>query len=345
MSDPSESDVAPLVELRQISKAYRLGRKGFLGLGRMRTVQALRDVSLALRGGEVLGLVGESGSGKSTLGRIAAGLEEQSAGEVLFSGRTLTGDRGRARRRRLLSIQMIFQNAIASLNPRQRVRDIIAEPIRVHHRETGDINASVRELAQRVGIGANLIDRYPHEMSGGQCQRVGIARALAVQPKLLVCDEPVSALDVSIQAQILNLFADLKEQAGYTYLFISHDLHVVQLLSDRVAIMYLGRIVELGPTKAIYDNPRHPYTRALLDSTPRLGGKHREIPILQGEIPSPVDPPSGCAFHPRCPVAMQSCLTIEPAEMPVGRGHWAACHLHGRGEPPAADPAAITESP
>jgi peptide/nickel transport system ATP-binding protein len=223
---------------------------------------------------------------------------------------------------------MIFQNAIASLNPRQRVRQILEEPIRVHDKAGRDPAAVVDELIERDGIHSALIDRYPHQMSGGQCQRVGIARALTVTPRLIVCDEPVSALDVSIQAQILNLFADLREFSGYTYLFISHDLHVVEMLSDRVAIMYLGRIVEMGPTGTIYSQPAHPYTRALLEAAPKVGRLRQAVPLLKGEMPSPLAPPSGCPFHPRCPSAMPICKEQEPPAANIGRAHWAACHLH-----------------
>jgi oligopeptide/dipeptide ABC transporter ATP-binding protein len=317
--------MTPLLELRDVSKVYGLGGGLFRKSAGLR---ALADVSLTVGDGEVVGLVGESGSGKSTLGRIAVGLEQPTSGEVRLAGDAMTSLAGRQRRARLLSLQMIFQNAVAALNPRQRVRDIIAEPIRVH-RIADDPATAARDLAERVGIPASLLDRYPHEMSGGQCQRIGIARALSVGPRVLVCDEPVSALDVSIQAQVLNLFADLKDTLGCAYLFISHDLHVVELLSDRVAIMYLGRIVEIGPTEAIYAAPRHPYTQALLESAPRVGRRRESAPMLHGEIPSPLDPPRGCPFHPRCPAAMAVCREVEPAVVTVGKGHRAACHLLG----------------
>lgn len=322
----------PLLEIRRLSKTYRLGRSGFMG--RIAQVHALRDVSLAVNEGEVLGLVGESGSGKSTLGRIASGLERPSAGEVCFDGERVRADGGRDPR--LLAVQMIFQNAIASLNPRQRVREILEEPVRVHGAGGRDPTEIVNELIERVGLHPALVDRYPHQMSGGQCQRVGIARALTVAPKLVVCDEPVSALDVSIQAQILNLFADLREFSGYAYLFISHDLHVVEMLSDRVAILYLGRIVEMGPTKEIYSRPAHPYTQALLDAAPKIGRRRKTAPILQGEIPSAVAPPTGCAFHPRCPAAMAICKEQPPAAANIGRAHWASCHLHDAPQPTPA---------
>jgi peptide/nickel transport system ATP-binding protein len=322
-------DMVPLLEMRGITKSYGTGRGGVLGLRKPLLIHALSGVSLSVQHGEVLGLVGESGSGKSTLGRIAVGLEQPNAGEIHFSGQKHRFSNTGSERSRLLALQMIFQNAIAALNPRQRVKDIIAEPIRVHRPQISNVGDVVDELAERVGLGSALLNRYPHELSGGQCQRVGIARALAVQPKLLVCDEPVSALDVSIQAQILNLFSDLKEQSGYSYLFISHDLHVVERLSDRVAIMYLGRLVEIGPTRPLFAQPRHPYTRALMESAPRIGAGRRTRKPIRGEIPSPMRPPSGCHFHPRCPQAMAICREIDPPMVKVSKGHWSACHLHG----------------
>jgi peptide/nickel transport system ATP-binding protein len=321
-------DMTPLLDLRGVSKTYRAMRSRAWHLRRPRPVQALSNVSLSIQHGEVVGLVGESGSGKSTLGRIAVGLERPSSGEIHFAGRPHRFDNSGAERSRLLGIQMVFQNAIASLNPRQRVKDIISEPIRVHQPYGAPVDDRVGELAERVGLGSRLLRRYPHELSGGQCQRVGIARALSVGPKLLVCDEPVSALDVSIQAQILNLFADLKEQSGYSYLFVSHDLHVVERISDRVAVMYLGRIIEIGPARALFTQPQHPYTQALIEAAPRIGaGRRTRIPV-RGEIPSPSNPPAGCHFHPRCPAAMAVCREIAPAMTKVGKNHWSACHLH-----------------
>jgi peptide/nickel transport system ATP-binding protein len=317
----------PLLELRNINKRYKIGRSGTLGFGSSRMVQALSDISLSLFEGEVLGLAGESGSGKSTLGRIAVGLERPTSGDILFEGRPHGALHRRAERSRMLALQMIFQNAVASLNPRLRARETIAEPIRVH-RQIGKTVGAVDELAQQVGIGGDLLRRFPHQMSGGQCQRIGIARALSVQPKLLVCDEPVSALDVSIQAQILNLFADLKEQSGFSCLFISHDIHVIERVSDRVAIMYLGRVIEIGPTRDVLSTPKHPYTRALLEAVPRISRTRRAHKPIEGEIPSPLAPPSGCRFHPRCPMAMPICSRIDPAMTRVGDRHDSACHLN-----------------
>ena len=321
-----------LLDMRAVSKLYAGTRRAW-GLRRGNRVRALSNVSLSVQHGEVLGLVGESGSGKSTLGRIAIGLERPTEGEIRFAGEAYRFGQSARERSRLLSIQMIFQNAVASLNPRQRVVDIISEPVRVHRPDTSDIGHHIVELAERVGIGSALLRRYPHELSGGQCQRVGIARALSVSPKLLVCDEPVSALDVSIQAQILNLFADLKEQSGYSYLFISHDLSVVERISDRVAVMYLGRIVETGPVGSLFARPQHPYTQALMEAAPRIGRARRTRTPIRGEIPSPSNPPPGCAFHPRCPHAMAICREIAPVMTKTGKAHWSACHLHGTPDP------------
>ena len=311
-------DEPPLLSVRSVSKRYRAGNAGPLGFGRRRFVHALDAISLEIAAGEVLGLVGESGSGKSTLGRLIVGLEPPSAGALVFA-------EGHARPG-ASSAQMVFQNPTGSLNPRQRVLEIIAEPIRVH-RPSEDAVAVARALMERVGLPAALAERRPHEMSGGQCQRVGIARALALNPMLLVCDEPVSALDVSIQAQVLNLLADLQEDTGCAILFISHDLPVVERLSHRIAIMYLGRIVELAPTAALFGRPVHPYTQALIESAPRLDQRRRGFMPVQGEIPSPLTPPSGCHFHPRCPFAMERCRSERPLLREVGPGHVSACHL------------------
>jgi peptide/nickel transport system ATP-binding protein len=334
----------PLLELRNLSKTYRQQR-GVAPFAKHRSLHALRNVSLSVSQGEVVGLVGESGCGKSTLGRIAVGLEQPTSGEIYFEGRLIGAMSARSRRRHLLALQMVFQNAVAALNPRQRIRDVIGEPIRVHRRALIFSTAEVTALAERVGLQSALLGRYPHELSGGQCQRAGIARALAVAPKVLVCDEPVSALDVSIQAQVLNLFADLKETFGCAYLFISHDLHIVERLSDRIAVMYLGRMVESGPTKAVYAAPRHPYTQALLDAAPRIDRRRAVIPALKGEAPSPLDLSGGCPFHPRCPQAMAICRESEPAAVDVGPGHWAACHLYPKTSVTASlDPAQLQQT-
>jgi peptide/nickel transport system ATP-binding protein len=285
------------------------------------TVHAVDNVSFEVAQGEVVGLVGESGCGKSTLGRLAAGLLEPSGGEVLYRGARPAGTK---------RPQMIFQDPFASLNPRMRVEDIIGEAPRVHglikRQESG---AYVNDLLRRVGLDPSYRRRYPHQFSGGQRARIGIARALAVKPDFLVCDEAVAALDVSIQAQVLNLFSELREALSLTYLFISHDLGVVRYLSDRVVVMYLGRVVEIAPAAELYAAPNHPYTQALLAEVPRLERKRRAYAPIRGEIPSPLAPPSGCHFHPRCPHAMPRCSTEAPALREIAPGRFSACHLNG----------------
>lgn len=294
-------------------------------------VRAVDDISIEVAHGEALGLVGESGCGKSTLGRIVAGVHSKTSGTFKFDGKEEAdwskADAARAR----LDIQMIFQDPMSSLNPRKRIADIIGEAPAVHGIIQGRERAeAVAELMREVGLDPEYARRFPHQFSGGQRQRIGIARALAVQPKFLVCDEAVAALDVSIQAQVLNLFMDLRERRGLTYLFISHDLGVIEHLTDRVAIMYLGRIVEIGTTREIFAKPVHPYTRALLDEAPRIGrGRHAYTP-LKGEIPSPLAPPPGCTFHTRCPFAMPVCMNEAPALKPVAAGRVAACHLNDK---------------
>jgi peptide/nickel transport system ATP-binding protein len=292
-------------------------------------VQAVDDVSFSVDEGEVVGLVGESGCGKSTLGRIVAGILPPSAGTVRVRGRpreTLAGADARAA---ALKVQMIFQDPMASLNPRMQVADIVGEAPVVH----GIVARATRRdyvgaLLARVGLDPRYAARYPHQFSGGQRARIGIARALAVKPDFLVCDESVAALDVSIQAQILNLFMELRRDLKLTYLFISHDLGVVEHLSDRVVIMYLGRVVEIAPTEALFRAPNHPYTRALLANVPRLEAKKQRFAPVKGEIPSPLDPPSGCHFHPRCPFAFDRCKAEAPPLREIAPGHWSACHLN-----------------
>jgi len=300
-----------------------------LGLPKPPEVRAVDGVSLDVAYGEALGLVGESGCGKSTLGRIVAGVHAKSAGQFRFDGKEegtwTTKDAERAR----LDIQMIFQDPMSSLNPRKRIVDIIGEAPVVHGMAAArDKEKLVGDLMQEVGLDPGYARRFPHQFSGGQRQRIGIARALAVQPKFLVCDESVAALDVSIQAQVLNLFMDLREGRGLTYLFISHDLGVIEHLTDRVAIMYLGKIVEVGPTAEIFAGPAHPYTQALLDEAPRVGRGRRAYIPLKGELPSPLAPPPGCRFHTRCPHAMPICSAEEPKLDAISPGRVAACHLH-----------------
>src|SRR5262245_21680714 len=319
-----------LLEVRDLVKHFEI-RGGVLG-GTRGVVRAVDGVSFAIRRGETLGLVGESGCGKTTIGRCILRLERPTSGAVLFEGRDLAAlseaDLRAARRR----MQVIFQDPYSSLNPRMTVGQIIGEPLAVHRLVAGRAPrvARVRELLRHVGLLPGHARRYPHELSGGQRQRVGIARALAMEPDLIVCDEPVSALDVSIQAQIINLLEDLQARLGLTYLFVAHDLSVVRHISDRVAVMYLGRIVELADRQALYDAPVHPYTRALLSAVPipdpELESRRERI-VLGGEVPSSLKPPPGCVFHPRCPIAVERCSREVPALREVRPGHWGACHL------------------
>jgi oligopeptide transport system ATP-binding protein len=319
---------APLVRVEDISKEFPAGSTGLFG-GKNLTVKAVSGVSLEIARGETLGLVGESGSGKSTLGRLVLKLLEPTRGRVFFDGRDLSA-LGREELRTLRrEMQLVFQDPYASLNPRMRVRSIVGEGLEIHRLARGKAKEErIAELLTMVGMGADTMDRYPHEFSGGQRQRIGIARALAVNPRFLVLDEPVSALDVSIQAQIINLLQDLQEKLNLTYLFIAHDLRVVEHISNRVAIMYLGKIVELASRDEIYANPRHPYTRALLSAIPTVEtGDRPERIKLPGEMPSPLNPPSGCAFHPRCPYAKDVCTSIEPLLVTGRGGHAVACHV------------------
>lgn len=327
--------MTPHIALQQVTKIFtrtpdfaeRIAIS--LGLPKPPVVRAVDGITFSVAKGEALGLVGESGCGKSTLGRIVAGVHDKSSGQFAFEGVEQADWTADMARRARLEIQMIFQDPMSSLNPRKRIADIIGEAPVVHGMIAArDRESAVAELMREVGLDPGYARRFPHQFSGGQRQRIGIARALAVQPKFLVCDEAVAALDVSIQAQVLNLFMDLRERRGLTYLFISHDLGVIQHLTDRVAIMYLGQLVEIGPTAEIFAGPAHPYTSALLDEAPRVGRGRRVYVPLKGELPSPLAPPSGCRFHTRCPHAMDRCSTEIPALKSVAAGRLAACHLN-----------------
>ncbi|AFW00355.1 ABC transporter ATP-binding protein [Gluconobacter oxydans] len=303
-----------LLEARRLEKQYRLGGG--------RVLHAVSDVSLQVHRGEALALVGESGCGKSSLGRTLIGLTHPTSGEVLFDGQRISGLSDRALRPWRARMQMVFQDSSAAFNPRRTVGESLAEPLRIHGRK--NIRARVDDLLDQVGLARAVADRYPHEFSGGQRQRLNIARALVLGPDLLVADEPVSALDVSVQAQIVNLFRDLRASLGVACVFISHDLSVVRQMADRIAVMYLGSIVEEGDGLEVLDRPAHPYTKALLDAVPR---PDRPLPPpLKGDVPSPVNPPSGCRFHTRCPIAQPKCATDRPSLQPCGTGRRVACH-------------------
>ncbi len=333
--------IPPIIELRRVSKyfgpthdgAARLTRAISARLGRPsadQTVRAVDAVDLQVFKGEVVGLVGESGCGKSTIGRMVAGIMPPSRGEVLFNGADIARLAPEKAKAASLKVQMIFQDPYASLNPRLRVADIVGEAPLVHGMVSrADYDGYLDAQLLQAGLDPAYKRRYPHQFSGGQRQRVGIARALAVQPEFLVCDEAVAALDVSIQAQILNLFMNLRARLNLTYLFISHDLGVVEHLSDRVVIMYLGRIVEAAPVEEIFLHANHPYTQALLAEVPRIESRKRRFTAVKGEIPSPLHPPSGCHFHPRCPHAMPRCSTEIPMLRQIAPNHQSACHLNG----------------
>jgi oligopeptide transport system ATP-binding protein len=320
-----------LLEVNNLVMHFPL-TKGIVFQRQVGAVQAVDGVSFSVKKGETLGMVGESGCGKSTTGRALLQLYKPTAGEVNFHGKDLTKLDGGQMRKMRRYLQMIFQDPYASLNPRMTVGNIIAEPMQIHNLvPKNDRNERVQELLETVGLNPYFANRYPHEFSGGQRQRIGVARALAANPEFIVADEPVSALDVSIQAQIVNLMEDLQEQFGLTYLFIAHDLSVVRHISDRIAVMYLGKIVELAPRDGLYDNPLHPYTKALLSAVPipdPVIEKKRERIILTGDVPSPINPPSGCHFHTRCPYVMDVCKQEEPIFADQGSGHFVACHLY-----------------
>ena len=320
-----------LIDVRDLQMHFPV-TKGVIFQSRVGDIKAVDGVSFQIMRGETLGLVGESGSGKTTLGRCILQLLKPTGGQVRFRGRDLTELSGKQMRPLRRELQVIFQDPYGSLNPRMTVGSIVEEPLIIHKQGSRDERRRrVAELFEVVGLNAGMMDRYPNEFSGGQRQRIGIARALAVNPTFIVCDEPVSALDVSIQAQVINLLNSLQQRFDLTYLFIAHDLSVVRHISDRVAVMYLGKIVEITGRDELYQDPKHPYTRALLSAVPipdPVVEASRERIILTGDVPSPIDPPKGCSFHPRCPFAMDVCREVTPALKPTSQGHSVACHLY-----------------
>jgi oligopeptide/dipeptide ABC transporter ATP-binding protein len=326
MTVTSTSDA--MLEARHVVKYFPI-KAGLLFDRTVERVHAVDDVSFRLERGQTLGLVGESGCGKSTLCRTLLRLEDPTSGEILFEGRDITSLDRRALRPLRKEMQMIFQDPYASLNPRKRVVQIIGDPLRLHGLDEGDLRRTVQDLLERVGLSPEHYNRFPHEFSGGQRQRIGIARALGLRPRLIVADEPVSALDVSIQAQIINLLKDLQAELQLTYVVVAHDLGVVRHVSDRIAVMYLGKIVEVSPAEDLYVNPHHPYAVALLSAIPLPDPKEnaaREPLVLPGDVPSPIDPPPACRFHTRCPRATEICRRVEPPLVDYGNGHLAACH-------------------
>ena len=318
-----------LLRVEDLKIYYPVAGSGF---GKKEFVKAVDGVTFEVKKGEVFGIVGESGCGKSTLGRGVCKLENLTSGHVYLDGEDITEYNDRRMRSIRKKVQMVFQDPYASLNPRMSVFDIIAEPLLVHHlyQDKADLEKKVLDLLHRVGLDDYHANRYPHEFSGGQRQRIGIARALAVEPSLIIADEPVSALDVSIQAQVLNLLNELKHDLDLTYIFVAHDLSVVEYISDRVGVMYLGNFVEVGEKEKIYSNPMHPYTQALLSAVPVPDpqvSRSRQRIVLEGDIPSPMNPPSGCRFHTRCPYATEKCKQVVPTFKEYEKGHWVACHL------------------
>jgi oligopeptide/dipeptide ABC transporter ATP-binding protein len=328
------AEAEPLVEVEHLSIHFPVGRSGFWGRQK-KVVHAVDDVSFTIRKGETLGLVGESGSGKTTTGRAILRRIDPTTGTIRFRGEDITHVKGESLRRLRRHMQLVFQDPYASLNPRMKVHEIVAEPLVVHRvvNSADDARDRVLELLELCGLPRDAADRYPHAFSGGQRQRVGIARALALEPELIVADEPVSALDVSIRAQVVNLLQDIQDELGLTYLFIAHDLSVVRHISHRIAIMYAGKLIELADVDDVYEHPTHPYTEALLSSVPIPDPpiqRGRTRIVLQGELPNTVSPPIGCRFHTRCPIAEAQCSEIEPTFLEIASGHRVACHVRTR---------------
>ena len=319
-----------LLEAVDVAKYFPITR-GIIFQRQIGSVKAVDGVSFTIERGKTLGLVGESGCGKSTLGRVILRLYEATSGSIFFEGRDITNLDRKSLRELRRDMQIVFQDPQASLNPRLPVGAAIAEPLEIFRVAKGRAKKErVAELMEIVGLNPDSMNRYPHEFSGGQKQRIGVARALALNPKLIVCDEPVSALDVSIQAQVVNLFQDLQAQFGLTYLFIAHDLSVVKHISDDVAVMYLGKIVEYAPSVELYESPKHPYTEALMSAVPVPDPDRKKVRVLvEGDPPSPADPPKGCRFHTRCKYAMEECRSVEPPRVHFSEDHWAECHLYG----------------
>ena len=322
------SQTQPLVKVENLKMHFPI--KGGILSKTVGEVKAVDGISFFIKKGETLGLVGESGCGKSTTGRMLLRLLEPTEGKIYFEGEDITKLSTNEMRKKRREMQMVFQDPFASLNPRHTVEKILEEPLIVHGvKDKAERKRRVKELLEVVGLSSWHAKRYPHQFSGGQRQRIGIARALAVNPKLIIADEPVSALDVSIQSQVLNLLQDLQKEFDLTYLFIAHDLGVVRHISDRVGVMYLGHIVELADSEKLYDDPKHPYTQALLSAVPIPDVDHqKDRVILQGDVPSPSNPPAGCPFHTRCPAAMDHCASVKPVLKEVAEGHYAACHLY-----------------
>lgn len=319
----------PLLQVRDVKTHFDIHKKGAFFWQKPATLKAVNGVSFDLKAGETLGVVGESGCGKSTLARTIIGLVKAKSGSILFNGEELVGLSEKGWKNKRKEIQMIFQDPLASLNPRMTIGEIIAEPLRTYQPNLSKAETlnQVRAMMQKVGLLPNLINRYPHEFSGGQCQRIGIARALILKPKLIICDEPVSALDVSIQAQVINLLQEVQEEMGLALIFIAHDLSVVKHISDRVLVMYLGNAVELGTDEAVYSKPAHPYTEALMSAVPLPdpeAERNKTIQLLEGDLPSPINPPSGCVFRTRCPIASDDCAKTKPSLL-GSSSHEVAC--------------------